>query len=496
MSADRVRVAVIGAGMSGMCMAIKLKEAGVDSLVVLEKAGSVGGTWRENTYPGLRCDVPAHHYAFTSDPNPDWSGFFAPGGEIRAYLQSVADQHGLREFIEFDTEVTAARWEGDAWRLTTAGGEQLLADVVVSATGLLHHPASPDIPGLDEFAGACFHSAQWEHTVDIAGRKVAIIGTGSTGVQITTAIATETRELLLFQRTPAWIFPLPNIRFPAFLRRLLRWSSLLTTLAERVSRESFETLFGTAVIRPGWQRRLITQMCSANLRRIKDPELRSRLTPDYAPMCKRLVMSWSFFAAMQRPDVELITEKIERVDPRGIVTVDGELHEADVIVLSTGFHAHDYMRPMTVEGQGGLTLRQAWADGPRGYLTVAIPGFPNFFTMLGPNSPLGNASLVPVAEAQAAYITRCIQMLEESGAWMAPTEHATARFQDEVRDAMSATIWTAGCSSYYLKDDGQPDLWPWSAERFRAVLSEPRRHDFAMAGPDGRGRMAAGKAWG
>jgi cation diffusion facilitator CzcD-associated flavoprotein CzcO len=478
-----MRVVVVGAGMSGLCVAHRLRREGVSDITIYEKADEVGGTWRENTYPGLSCDVPSRFYSYSFAPNPGWSHAFAPGPEIQAYFVGQADALGLRPLIRFGEEVAAARWHDGRWRLRTAAGREDVADVLVSAAGVLHHPRYPDIPGLETFAGAAFHSARWDHSVAVSGARVGVVGTGSSGVQIVCALAGVAERLLVFQRTAQWILPIRNRRYSRLTRRAFRRVPALARWAYRVNQRQLELTLGRAVVQPGWQRTLIDAVCRANLRLgVRDVRLRAKLKPDYRPMCKRLVMSADFYPAVQRPGVEVVTDAIERVVPEGVVTRDGRTHDLDVLVLATGFDAHAYLRPMELVGEGGRTLEEAWADGPRAYRTVALPGFPNFFMMIGPHSPIGNHSLVAIAEAQADYVARWVERLRAGRvASVAPTPEATARFNAEMRRAMPRTIWTTGCRSWYLGRDGLPELWPWTPERHRELLGEPELEDFAVA---------------
>ena len=474
-------MAIVGAGMSGLCMGTKLKAAGIESFKIYEKADRLGGTWRDNTYPGLQCDVPSLLYQYSFDPNPDWSRTFSPGHEIWRYLESVADRHSLLPHIRFGKEVVDARFEDGRWHIRTADGEQAEADFLVSASGVLHHPRYPAIEGLDRFEGDWFHSARWDHDVELRDKRVAVVGTGSTGVQIVTALASVAGRLMLFQRTAQWILPMGNWRQSRAGRALLRRFPGLNRLGYRVTQAGFD-LMAVALIRPGWQRTLVSRACRNHLRSIKDPELRRRLTPDYQPMCKRLVLSDGFYSAMQRPNVSLVTEEIERVEPSGIVTSDGTLHELDVLVLATGFDAHAYMSPMEVTGPEGRTLSDAWSGGRRAYRTVAVPGFPNFFMLLGPHSPIGNVSLIAVAETQADYVMRWIELWRrEQVSTMAPTPEATERFNEELRQALPGTVWVTGCQSWYLDERGVPELWPWSQQRHRAALREPVLEEFELA---------------
>jgi cation diffusion facilitator CzcD-associated flavoprotein CzcO len=477
------RFVIVGAGMSGLCMGLKLQRAGIESFTILEKADDVGGTWRDNTYPGLSCDVPSRFYSYSFDPNPDWSHYFSPGTEIWGYFRDCAERHGLSSHIRFGEEVVRGRWEDGRWRIETSGGSEVEADVLVSACGVLHHPRMPQIEGLDRFAGAAFHSARWDHDIPLEGRRIGVVGTGSTGVQIVSELADRASRLLLFQRTAQWVLPLPNARYSRLTRGVFRRFPKLNRIGYRGWQLFFERLFGRATVQPGWQRRVVTAICRLNLRTVRDSELRRKLTPTYKPMCKRLVMSSRFYRAVQKPTVDVVTEDVDHVEPEGVVTSDGRLHELDVLVLATGFQAHAFLRPMELVGEGGRTLSDAWPEEPHAYRTVALPGFPNFFMLMGPHSPFGNQSLVAVAETQADYIIQCIGALRDARATaIAPTQDAMERFNDDMRSAMPSTIWVTGCNSWYIGADGLPMLWPWTPERHREMLRAPALEEFEISG--------------
>lgn len=466
--------------MSGLCAAIALQRAGIDDVTIYEKADEVGGTWRENTYPGLTCDVPSRFYQFTFATNPGWSRLFSPGPEIQAYFVEVAKRSGLSERIRFGTQVLGARFDGRRWIVTTGDGETTTVDFLISATGVLHHPTTPDIAGLNDFAGPLFHSARWDHSVNLQGKRVAVIGTGSTGVQIISRLAGTPSKLSLFQRTAQWIMPLPNPRYLELTKLSHRALPLLDRLAYQVHKIAFE-IFAGALVKPGWRRQFIGALCKANLRSVRDPGLRQALTPDYPPMCKRLVMSGGFYRAMQREDVELVTIGIDRIESRGIATKDGVLHEMDVIVLATGFDAHAYMRPMDLVGRDGLTIEEAWQDGPRAFQTVAIPGFPNFFMLLGPHSPVGNFPLTAVAETQADHIVRWIRRWQQGEFdTVEPTTTAAEAYNAELSAAMPATVWTTGCNSWYLDKSGLPGVWPDTPAKHRTMLANPHSGDYEL----------------
>jgi len=474
------RVAIIGAGMSGICMAIALRRAGITNLVIYEKAEDVGGTWRDNTYPGLACDVPSRFYQFSFAPKPDWSHLFSPGAEIRDYFNGVTQDFGLRESIRFGTEVVHAEFTEDHWRVCTSKGDAEEVDFLISATGILHHPRHPRIAGLEEFAGAVFHSARWNHDVALRGKRVAVVGTGSTGVQIVCGLAGQAGHVELFQRSAQWIFPMPNPTYSRLGKTLQRSVPGLGAAIYRGYRTAIE-FFAGALVKPGWRRRIISAVCRANLRTVRDPQLRQALTPDHQPMCRRLIISGRFYRAIQRPDVDLVATGIDHVTPDGIVTTDGRLHEVDVIALATGFDAHAFMRPMRLIGQAGETLDEAWRDGPRAHLTVALPGFPNFFMLLGPHSPVGNYSLTAIAETQAAYILDWIlRWRRREFDTVAPTRAATDKFNAEMQAAMPRTVWATGCTSWYIGQDGNPELWPWNPSQLRVRLAQPEPGDHEL----------------
>lgn len=475
------RILIVGAGMSGMLMAIKLTEAGLDNYHIYEKASEIGGTWRENTYPGAACDVAAHYYTYQDVPNPDWSSRLPQGPEIQQYLLKVVEKHQLRKRISFNRKVADARHDGERWTVAFEDGQSETADFVIACCGLLHHPRYPDIQGLEDFAGAKFHSARWDNSLSLEGKRVGVIGNGSTGAQIISSLAHRGVDVSVFQRTPQWIFPLPDRRYGKFDKALVRWFPALAKLIHHAYRLAFENLFAQAVLKPSWQRRLMSWMCRKNLQTVKDPELRARLTPTYKPLCKRLVMSTEFYPAMQRPNVQLITEDIDHIEAKGVVTKDGVLHEVDVLALATGFDAHAYFRPLELHNAQGQSLNDVWADGPFALRTVAVPGFPNFFFTLGPQSPIGNFSAISISETQINYIMRCIELYRDGKfKTLHPKVEATDRFNAFVRKAMPDTIWVTGCTNWYMSKNGVPSAWPYSGARFRQELREPNLAEFEV----------------
>jgi len=482
-NASGPRVAVIGAGMSGLLAGIKLREAGYRDIRIFEKADRIGGTWRDNTYPGLTCDVPSQHYCYSFELSAEWSRLFSPGPEIQAYLEGVCAKYDIASDIAFGHELIRARWSDNRWELAFANGIEETFDIVIAATGVLHHPVLPDIAGRDSFAGDSFHTARWDHDVSLDGRQVGIIGTGSTAIQIVPAIIEQVAHVTLFQRTAQWILPLPN---PAYTEaEKAEWRGEPTRLVEAYQTWSdrIRTTIARAVVGDAEQMAKIADACRRNLvENVKDPDLRARLTPDYAVACKRLIMSDQFYPAIQHPHATLETTAIAAVEPHGVRMTDGRLHELDVLVYATGFDAHRFVRGMNITGIDGQCLDAVWADATRAHRSVMVPGFPNFFMMIGPNSPIGNFSLIMVAEEQIRYILTLVGLVRDGRAQaIAPKPEACAEFNDALRAAMGSTVWVSGCSSWYLDRNGQPILWPWSLERFQAEMAAPNLDEYAIA---------------
>ncbi len=478
------RIAVIGAGMSGILTAIKLMEAGIDDFQVYEKAGKLGGTWRENTYPGLSCDVPSHVYSYSFELNPDWTRLFSPGAEIQTYFEKVADKYNVASRIIYDTEVTKTEFIDGKWQLWCDEKKLEKADFVICATGVLHHPVYPDIDGLDNFAGACFHTARWDHTVDLKGKKIGIIGTGSTAIQIVPAIIDEVSKLSLFQRTAQWIFPQPNPYYSDEDKAGFHHNPQVVQHIHDSMSEQIHNTFARAVIGDEVQMQMIETACQSNLNEhVKDPKLRARLTPNYQAACKRLVMSNEFYPAIQKDNAELVTHGIERIEPEGIRTKDGTLHELDVLVLATGFNGHQFMRPMNVIGRDGIQLADVWAEVTQAYRSVAVPGFPNLSMLVGPNSPIGNFSLIEISELQLSYVMQLIEGYRQGAyAEIAPRADVTKKFNENIMDAMKDTVWVSGCRSWYLDKNGNPAMWPFSFEQFCDDMQTPNLNEFELSG--------------
>ncbi len=475
------RLLVIGAGMSGVLMAIKLKKAGYENIRVFEKADSVGGTWRDNTYPGLHCDVPSLSYCYSFAPRNSWDKRMSRGEDIRVYFERVSHEYGVQEIIEFGTEVKDSRYDGDVWKVTTNHEKDIEFDFVITACGVLHHPVIPDFKGKDSFKGDSFHSARWDHSIKLTGKRIAVIGTGSTAAQIIKPVSETCKEVVNFQRTPQWIFPFPNREYQTTDKLAAKFLPGYKKMVRRVYDEAFDH-GGLAVTQDGWQRKLIQQAVRLNLRlSVKDKKLREKLTPDFEPLCKRMVISDNYYQSLQKKNVHLEVSAIEEIKPGGIVCADGTYHELDIIVYATGFDTQAYMKPITMTGLNGMTLKKAWAKGPIAYRTIAMPNFPNMFMIQGPNAPVGNFSLVSTAESQTSYVIKCLEHYKKGKfSYMVPTQEACDEFNASLVDAMEGTVWMSGCSSWYINDSGVPLSWPWGPREFRDSMRKPDFSEYAF----------------
>ncbi|WP_260867275.1 NAD(P)/FAD-dependent oxidoreductase [Streptomyces sp. SAJ15] len=491
-----VRVAVIGSGFGGLGAAVRLRREGITDFVVLERAGSVGGTWRDNTYPGCACDVPSHLYSFSFAPNPGWPRNFSGQPHIRAYLERVADTFGLRPHLRFHTEVRALRWDTEAlrWEVGTSRGT-LTADMVVSAAGPLSDPRIPDIPGLDTFPGAVFHSARWDHEVDLRGKRVAMVGTGASAIQIVPAIQPEVARLALFQRTPAWVLPRADRRISEVEQWLHAKVPVTGTLRRGLLWGMRELQVSAFTKRPR-QLGFVERLAQRNMARsIKDPELRARLTPSYRIGCKRILLSNDYYPALSRPNVRLIASGLAEVRGSTLVAADGTTTEADALIFGTGFRITDMPLAERVTGARGTTLAEEWRDtGMRALRGGSIAGFPNFMMIIGPNTGLGNSSMILMIEAQLNYLADYMRQLDRLGggprgrAALDARESAVDAWAAGLQRRMGRTVWnTGGCTSWYLDAEGRnTTVWPGTTGEFRRVT---RRVDLAeyevLRGRDG-----------
>jgi|HubBroStandDraft_3_1064219.scaffolds.fasta_scaffold00094_3 cation diffusion facilitator CzcD-associated flavoprotein CzcO len=462
------RAVIIGTGFSGLGMAIALQQKGVD-FVILEKAGDVGGTWRDNSYPGCACDIPSHLYSFSFEPKPDWKNPFSYQPEIWDYLKGVTEKYGLRRHIVFNSLVDRGYWDDDEyrWHVFTTDGHEYIAQFLISGAGALHIPSVPDIEGRDEFQGPAFHSAQWDHSVDLTGKRVAIIGTGASAIQIVPEIVGQVAELQLYQRTPPWVVPRSNPELPVALRRAMENVPGLRALARLGIYWAQEALAFGMTKRPNTLK-FIEAYAKWNIRRsVKDRELRRKLTPHYRIGCKRILNSSTYYRAVADPKTELVTDPIRRITPNGIVTADGTggevLRKVDVIVYGTGFHVTDSYTYVQIKGRNGEDLVDRWnREGIGAHRGITVADVPNLFFLLGPNTGLGHNSVVFMIESQIRYVVDAIKTCDKLGARaLAPTRAAQDAFNDELQLKLADSVWsTGGCSSWYLDEHGRNTvLW-------------------------------------
>jgi cation diffusion facilitator CzcD-associated flavoprotein CzcO len=481
-----VRVAVIGAGFGGIGAGYRLRQAGVTSFAILERAEAVGGTWRDNSYPGCTCDVPSHLYSFSFAPNPGWSRSFSRQPEIWQYLADVTDRTGLRRHIYFGTDVIRAGWDPSAarWRVRTSRGE-LTADLLISAAGPLSEPRLPDIPGLAEFPGPVFHSARWDSEADLDGKRVAVVGTGASAIQIVPEIQPTVGELLLFQRTPAWVMPRRDHPISAAARWLYRQAPLTQRMARLGIYLSRESTVGGFVKRP-WMLRLAQRTAKRHLARsVPDPRLREKLTPSYVMGCKRILLSNDYYRALTKPNATVVASGLAKIDGSTLIAQDGTSHDVDALIFATGFHATDPPIATRIFGAEGVSLAQAWGGDMRALRGTTVRGFPNLCVVFGPNTGLGHTSVIHIIESQLSYILDYLATLDRTGAAALDVrESAQDRWCAEVERRMAATVWsTGGCVSWYLNAAGRnPTLWPASTLRFRRELRRVDLSEYDLIG--------------
>jgi cation diffusion facilitator CzcD-associated flavoprotein CzcO len=477
-----VEIAIAGAGLSGLGMAIALRREGRDDFVVLERASDLGGTWRDNSYPGCACDIPSVLYSYADQPKPDWSQAYASQPEIWAYMQDVAARHGVAANMRYDHEVLSADWEDERqrWVIETTQA-RFTADVLISAVGALADPSIPDLPGIDEFSGRVFHSARWDHDHQLAGRRVAVVGTGASAIQFLPEIQPVVGHLDLFQRTPPWVLPRGNPTIPGSWQRRLRRSPRLLELLRGTVFSLQEALhFG---FRHPWAMKVAERRTRAHIaREIGDPELAAKLIPDYRLGCKRILGSKTWYPALRQENVDVVTAGIDRVTADGIVDCDGVHHAVDTIIFGTGFQVTDPPISHRVRGRSRATLAETWGGSMRAHLGMGVAGFPNFFMLLGPNTGLGHNSVLVMIEAQIDYIRQAMAHRRARGvATLEPTAAAQASFLAGVDHDTEGTVWTAGgCSSWYLDKTGRNStLWPDSVRAYqrRVASFEPSDYD-------------------
>lgn len=470
-------VAIIGGGFGGLGMAYSLKQAGIEDFQILEKAAELGGTWRENTYPGAGCDVPSHFYSYSFESHYPWEWRYGKQSQILEYQNHVADKYDLRRHIRFGVAVESAVFDEVAgvWTMTLGNGETLQAATVVSAVGQLHRPAYPNINGLEDFDGPAFHSAHWDHSIDLTGKRVAVIGTGASAIQFVPRVAEKAKELLVFQRSPGWVMPKVESRFSPLGRWLLKHFSLVHDL-DRLRIFLITELLAHAYNGNKLLEFIVTATSRLQIRwQVRDPELRRRVTPDFPVGCKRILLTSEWLPTLCQPHVSLISENINALDRHAVNTEDGQAHEVDVVIYGTGFKATEFLTPMKVTGRNGLDLHRHWKAGAEAYLGMTVAGFPNFHILYGPNTNVGSGSIIYMLERQQRYITQLIVERKKQGCRYADVKPAAqAAYGEEIQRRSDETTYTGDCQSWYKTADGRnTNNWVGSGLEFSRRLKTP-----------------------
>ncbi|MGW4743107.1 flavin-containing monooxygenase [Nocardia xishanensis] len=480
-------IIIIGAGFAGLGMALELRRAGLENFTILERAADLGGVWRENTYPGAACDVPSPLYSWSYEPKSDWPRRFSEQRDIHDYMRGVADKHDLARYIRFGTEVTDAEFDERTgrWQISTGDGTRLSADILIPAVGQLSRPALPNLPGIDTFTGPAFHSAEWNHDIDLTGKRVACIGTGASAIQYIPRIQPKVEHLTLFQRSAAWVLPKRDVEYSALHHALFKYFPP-SRWAERFAIWSFFEVLALALTDiPAMKTPVIALADRHREQQVPDPELRAKLTPDYAAGCKRGLFSNEYFPALTQSNVTVETTAIEAVTPTGIRTVDGVEHQVDVIVYGTGFKGTEFLAPMNIYGVDGRKLADVWGDaGARAYLGLSVPYFPNLFMMYGPNTNVGSGSIIYMLESQARYIRQVVQYLaEHPGRYLAARAKVEQDWDDWLQRRLKDTPWNF-CSSWYRNAAGRiTNNWPGATVlyRWKTRTFDPSDYDEARA---------------
>ena len=483
---DQPNIVIIGAGFGGLGMAIQLKQAGRHDFVVCEKADDLGGTWRDNAYPGCACDVPSHLYSYSFAPNPDWSRMFSPREEIWDYLRHCVKTYDLAPHLRYGVRIESMEWQEDAgrWLLTTSDGGTLTPRAVVSGIGSLHVPSLPDIPGVERFGGVRFHSSAWDHNVDLSGKRVAVIGTGASAVQFVPRIASDVERLHVFQRTPPWIHPRPDREIPGSWRRLFRSRPLAMKALRGAIYAGMELRAMGFAVNPRLMGPLESLARSHLDRQVADPALRARLTPDYTIGCKRILLSSDYYPALARPHVDLVTDGIAEITEKGVVTTDGTAYDVDVLIFATGFKVTSALMEQQIVGRNGLRIQDAWRSGVEAHHGITVAGFPNLFMLLGPNTGLGHTSVVFMIEAQVRHVLSCLRLLDRRGAGVVEVRAAAQRrFNRRLQRRLGRAVWsTGGCASWYLDEQGvNRTLWPGFSFEYWARTRRARPADYEVS---------------
>jgi cation diffusion facilitator CzcD-associated flavoprotein CzcO len=486
-------VAVVGGGFGGVGAVVMLERAGYRNVTVFERADRVGGVWHHNTYPGAACDIPSHLYEFSFEPNPRWSRRYAPQAEIQDYLEDVARRYGVTDRIRTGTQVDGARWDEERrkWTLETSAGPHE-ADVLVTACGQLSVPTVPPLPGLDSFAGPSFHTARWRHDVDLTGKRVAVIGTGCSAIQVVPAIQPIVGQVDVYQRSPGWTLPKMDFEYSDRAKQLFERFPVLQRL-DRSAIFYFQELAAAAMTKHRWLMPLFKWVGKRQIdKAIEDPELRRKVTPRDEMGCKRIMLTDDWYPTLTKPNVGLVADRIDEITPAGI-RAGGAERLYDAIVLATGFATHGFVAPMEVVGAGGRSLTEAWAGVPRAYLGLSVPGFPNMFLLYGPNTNGGSGSVISTIEAGSNHLIAALREMDRAGADRIEVTRETAdRFDRDMREALAGTVWHAGCTNWYVDANGNdPNQWPWLWTTYRRRTAQLEQGAYALGAPERERELAA-----
>lgn len=482
MANTQTGIAIVGSGFSGICMGIQLKKAGITDFMIFERATEVGGTWRDNTYPGVACDVSSHMYSFSFEPNPNWSRMFSPQKEILQYLKNCVEKYELAPFIKYNVSVSGGDFDEkkSEWIIQTSSGDTITAKTFVNGMGPLNRAVIPHLDGIETYTGKTFHSSDWDHSYDMTGKRVAVIGTGASAIQIVPNIVDKVKELYLFQRTAPWILPKPDRKMRGFERAMFR----ALPFTQKIYRYAiYWVLEATAiglVVNPKWTK-LLENVSRRHLKKsVKDPVLREKLTPKYKLGCKRILISNDYYKALTLPKSHVVTNGIERVQGNAIITKDGKRFETDAIVFGTGFNAAEFPKDFVVKGLNGKLLADEWKHGPEAYLGTTVKHFPNLFFIIGPNTGLGHNSMIFMIESQVNHIVQCIINLRENGyRYMDVKEEQQENYNLEIQKKLEHTVWNSGCVSWYQTSEGKnTSLWPGFTFQYWKRMKKLKKEDF------------------
>ena len=493
MSETYRKIIIVGTGFSGIGMGIALKQAGYDDFIILDSGDDLGGTWRDNQYPGCACDVPSPLYSFSYELNPEWTRLFAPQPEIWEYLRGCVTKYGIDRHIEYGRRVEGMEWDDATrqWTVRTGDGHRYRTHAVVSGVGALHIPTYPDIAGAfgvdsdGAFTGESFHSSSWDRSYDLAGKRVAVIGTGASAIQFVPEVARQASHLTVFQRTPPWIHPRPDMPVPPRVRRVLRTGPGAARGLRDVIYWALESRALGFAVDPRLMAPLAALARKHLADQVADPDLRARLTPDYTIGCKRILLSSDYYPALQRPNVDLVTDAIKEITAAGVLTADGTARDVDVIIYGTGFRVVDSATELNVTGRDGVKLADAWSGGVEAFRGITVAGFPNFFMLLGPNTGLGHTSVVFMIETQVQHVLSCLRILsKQKAAAIEVHEHALREYNDGLRRRLRRAVWEAGgCRSWYLDDAGvNRAIWPGFSFEYWARTRRARHRDYELDG--------------